>query len=263
MSSILNTDKVKINGEFLTDLPDDLYIPPDALRVFLETFEGPLDLLLYLIRKQNIDILNIPIAKITQQYIVYIQMMRQIQLDLAGEYLLMAATLAEIKSRFLLPQEVSDDEQASGDPRAELMRRLQIYEQFKKAAHALDKLPRIERDFFSVNVFCPNFRQLAPPHVSLDALVKAALLTLKREKLFSKHQVSHDILPLRERMTVVIDRLSSGEPASLQSLLDLAEGRMGLVVTLMAILELMRQSVISLEQLEPYAPITLKIKVSL
>ncbi len=246
-----------VDGEPISDLPEDLYIPPDALEVFLETFEGPLDLLLYLIRKQNLDILNIPIAEITQQYMDYVELMHHINLDLAAEYLVMAALLAEIKSRILLPQheEVKDEE----DPRAELVRRLQEYERFKKAASDINELPRQKRDYFPSNVNA--IRQQAQkvyPEVDLKEIVLAFQAILKRVDLQTSHQIQRESLSVRERMSQILSKLKGGDFIEFQTLFHLKEGRLGVVVSFLAILELLKEQLIDMVQAEFYAPIYVK-----
>ncbi|ROR32262.1 segregation and condensation protein A [Inmirania thermothiophila] len=243
-------------GEPLTALPQDLYIPPDALRVFLEAFEGPLDLLLYLIRRQNIDILDIPIAEITRQYMEYIDMMRGLRLELAGEYLVMAATLAEIKSRMLLPRPAADEEGEEEDPRAELVRRLQEYERYRRAAEDLDALPRVGRDVFPACADAGG-RQVVqvPPRVTLQELLLALRDVLRRAEMFSHHQVRREPLSVRERMAAVLARLGEGRFVDFTALFRPEEGRLGVVVTLLALLELVRESLVELVQAEPYGPI--------
>lgn len=247
-----------VQGVPLTEMPRDLYIPPDALAVFLEeTFEGPLDLLLYLIKRQNLDILDIPIAQITRQYMSYIDLMHDMQLELAAEYLVMAAMLAEIKSRMLLPRPV----EAAGeeDPRAELVRRLQEYERYKKAAEDLEQLPRLERDHWSVVVPFPERRSTAPPpSVSLQELLAVFTEVLTRASLFSSHHVRREPLSVRERMAIVLDRARSGEFIDFVRLFDVQEGRAGVVVTLLAILELLKEHLIELVQNEMFGPIYVK-----
>jgi len=244
-----------LNGETITEIPRDLYIPPEALRVFLETFQGPLDLLLYFIKKQNIDILDIPIAKITAQYIEYIDLMQDMKLELAAEYLVMAAMLAEIKSRILLPrpQGVEEDED---DPRAELIRRLQEYERFKKAAEDLNSLPRYERDIFpahaEVNI---EKTEQPPPDVMMDELILAFKDVMSRAKLMISHQVEREPLSVRERMSIILHQLQGNSFLEFTKLFSLQEGRKGVVVTFIAILELLKQSVIDIVQAEPFGPI--------
>lgn len=252
---------IKVLGETVTDLPQDLYIPPDALRVFLETFQGPLDLLLYLIKKQNIDILDIPIADITRQYVQYVELMQELKLELAAEYLLMAAMLAEIKSRLLLPRTQENDEHEVDDPRAELIRRLQEYERFKTAAENIDALPRMERDIFVADATAPEM-ELAEvqPEVSLDDILKAFKTVMTRAKLFADHKVEREILSIRERMTIVLSSVKAESFTSFSNLFSVEEGRMGVVVTLIAILELIRQHMIEMVQAEPFAPIYVKAR---
>jgi segregation and condensation protein A len=246
-----------VQGEAVTTLPKDLYIPPDALEVFLEAFEGPLDLLLYLIKRQNLDILDIPIAEITRQYMEYIGLMEELRLELAAEYLVMAAMLAEIKSRMLLPRPVEAEDEE--DPRAELIRRLQEYERFKQAAEDIDRIPRMERDTFPVAVQAPEKQVIAkPPEVSLQELLIAAKQAMTRAEMFSHHRVQMEPLSVRERMSMVLSRVGSGEFTSFTALFKPEEGRMGVVVSLLAVLELIKESLIELVQSEPFAPIYIK-----
>jgi segregation and condensation protein A len=252
---------IKINGEQLLELPQDLYIPPEALRIFLEAFEGPLDLLLYLIKKDNFDILNIPIADITRQYLHYIELMRELKLELAAEYLLMAAMLAEIKSRLLLPKPVNQEESEEQDPRAELVRRLQEYERFQQAANQLDLLPRIDRDFFTAEAESPPLKQeICKPDISLQDILAALKNVLERSKLFAEHQVKPETLSIRERMTQVLSRLNPQEFMNFTRFFRARESAMGVAVTLIAVLELARQSAIDLIQNQPFAPIYIKAK---
>ncbi|NEV64815.1 segregation and condensation protein A [Thiorhodococcus minor] len=249
-----------VQGAPLLALPQDLYIPPDALEVFLDAFEGPLDLLLYLIKRQNLDILDIPIAQITDQYMEYVEMMREMRLELAAEYLVMAAMLAEIKSRMLLPRAPSEDED-DVDPRAELIRRLQEYERFKQAAEDIDALPRLERDVFPVQVgIPPGHIQRKPPDVDLPELLMALRGVLARAELFTSHKVEKESLSLRERMSQVMDRLRSGGFSPFVDLFDFTEGRAGAVVTFLALLELIKSSIIELAQSEPFAPIHVRLR---
>lgn len=251
--------EAKILGEQVTKLPKDLYIPPDAMRVFLEAFEGPLDLLLYLIKKQNLNILDIPIAEITKQYIEYVDLMRELQIELAAEYLVMAAMLAEIKSRMLLPRPPADEEEEGEDPRAELIRRLQLYERFKQAGEDLSKLHRLERDNFMAMASVPPMDIVIPqPDVALPAILNALRDVMKRAKLNADHQIEREQLSIRERMVIVLDNVGTDEFKPFAELFTPEEGRMGVVVTLIAILELIRQSVLELVQAEPYAPIYIK-----
>ncbi len=251
-----------VYGEAFTELPQDLYIPPDALEVFLEAFEGPLDLLLYLIRKQNIDILDIPVAEITRQYMSYVELMKAVQLELAAEYLLMAAMLAEIKSRMLLPR-AEGLEAEEEDPRAELIRRLQEYERFKKAAEDLDDLPREGRNFVVPTLPAPDARaRKLLPEVDLSELLLAMGEVLRRADLFESHQVTREILSTRERMSQVLERLKDGTFVPFVALFTLEEGRLGVVVTFMAILELVKESLVELVQNEPFSPIHVRARVS-
>jgi segregation and condensation protein A len=244
-----------VDGEPVTQLPQDLYIPPYALKVFLEAFEGPLDLLLYLIRRQNLDILDIPIADITQQYVDYIEMMHELQLDLAGEYLLMAAMLAEIKSRMLLPrsEELEEDE---NDPRAELVRRLQEYERFKQAAEDINELPRMERDLLQVSAEVTERKtNVKPPDVEMKDVLHAFKDVLSRAEMFSHHHIQKEPLSVRQRMSEILSTLVSENFTEFKNLFDPAEGRMGVAVTFIALLELLRERLIELVQAEPYSPI--------
>jgi segregation and condensation protein A len=244
-----------VDGEPVTELPQDLYIPPYALQVFLEAFEGPLDLLLYLIRRQNLDILDIPIAEITRQYVEYIELMKELQLELAGEYLLMAAMLAEIKSRMLLPRPPSDDAEED-DPRAELVRRLQEYERFKKAAEDLSELPRLERDVFVASVDAPERKVVAKlPDVTLKELLLAFHDVLKRAEMFSKLHLHREPLSVRQRMSEILLRVRANAFSRFSDLFDPEEGRMGVAVTFIAILELLRESAIEVAQAEAFAPL--------
>ena len=248
-----------VQGEPLTMIPQDLYIPPDALLVFLEAFEGPLDLLLYLIKRQNIDILNIPIAAITRQYMEYIALMEHLELELAAEYLVMASMLAEIKSRMLLPRPVESDDE--DDPRAELVRRLQEYEQFKQAAEDLDALDRVERDVHLTSIDIPKLDIEVPlPDVLLSDLVNAFRDVVNRAEQFASHHVDREPLSVRERMVIVLDLVSADDFTSFNDFFNPAEGRMGVVVSFIAILELLKESLIELVQTEPYAPIYVKAK---
>lgn len=245
----------KVGGEPYTQLPQDLYIPPDALEVFLEAFEGPLDLLLYLIQRQNLNILDIPIAEITRQYMEYLALMQELRLELAAEYLVMAAWLAEIKSRLLLPRPAAI-EADEDDPRAELVRRLQEYERFQQAAQALDALPRLERDFFPASAaLVQRETRRAPPPVSLTELLAALHEVLARAELFGRHQVRREALSVRERMSQVLERLDALRFTPFSALFRPEEGRMGVVVTFLAVLELLREALLELVQAEPFAPI--------
>ncbi len=246
-----------IQGEPLTVLPEDLYIPPDALEVILEAFEGPLDLLLYLIKRQNLDILNIPIARITEQYMGYIAMMKEMRFELAAEYLLMAAMLAEIKSRMLLPRPESSEEEE--DPRAELVRRLQEYERFKQAAEDLDEIPRMHRNTYQVKAEPPPLEHTKPePEVDLRELLLAFKDILSRADMYTHHQIQKEALSVRERMSNVLSALKADSFTDFVTLFKIEEGRRGVVVTFMAVLELMKEKLIDLVQSEPFAPIYVK-----
>ncbi len=249
-----------VYGEAFNNLPQDLYIPPDALEVFLEAFEGPLDLLLYLIRKQNIDILDIPVAEITRQYMGYVELMKAVRLELAAEYLVMAAMLAEIKSRMLLPRsaEVEEDEL---DPRAELIRRLQEYERYKAASEDLDQLPRVGRELYVARLDAPDARaRKLLPEVSLEELLISMAEVLRRADMFESHQVTRETLSTRERMSDVLERLKGGAFVPFAALFTIEEGRLGVVVTFMAVLELIKESLVELVQNEPFAPIHVRAR---
>jgi segregation and condensation protein A len=244
-----------VNGEPITALPRDLYIPPQALEIFLEAFEGPLDLLLYLIRRQNVNILDIPIAEITRQYMQYIELMQDLQLELAGEYLVMAATLAEIKSRMLLPRPAAADD-TEEDPRAELVRRLQEYERFKRAAADLDRLPRLERDVWLASV--ELLEQPAPrtlPQVTLQEMLIAFKEVAVRAALFAHHHVQREALSVRERMSDILSALHQQAFVPFVELFRPEEGRQGITVTFIAILELLREGMIDVQQTQAYAPL--------
>ncbi|MES9899942.1 MAG: ScpA family protein [Sedimenticola sp.] len=249
-----------VQGENWTTVPKDLYIPPDALEVFLDAFEGPLDLLLYLIRRQNLDILDIPIAEITAQYMEYVELMKDMRLELAAEYLVMAAMLAEIKSRMLLPrQEEMDDEE--GDPRAELIRRLQEYERYKQAADDIGDLPRMGRDHFQAVVDVPDkVSQRRPPDVDLKELMSALKEVLERADMFTNHNIQMEALSVRERMSMVLDAVNAESFTEFTQLFRIEEGRMGVVVTFLAILELIKEALIEMVQAEPYGPIHVKVR---
>jgi len=244
-----------VNGEPISQLPRDLYIPPQALEVFLEAFEGPLDLLLYLIRRQNLDILDIPLAEITRQYMQYIELMQELQLELAGEYLVMAATLAEIKSRTLLPRpKLAEDSEE--DPRAELVRRLQEYERYKRAAEQLDALPRLERDVWSVSAELKERRVVrAMPQIKLQELLIAFKEVVTRAEMFAHHHIQREQLSVGDRMSDILEALGVGGFVPFMQLFRPHEGRMGVTVTFVAILELMREGLIDIVQAQPYAPL--------
>jgi segregation and condensation protein A len=245
-----------VNGERMTQLPRDLYIPPQALEIFLEAFEGPLDLLLYLIRRQNVDILHIPIAEITRQYTQYIELMQDLQLELAGEYLVMAATLAEIKSRMLLPRPPGEGDSAEDDPRAELVRRLREYERFKRAAADIDAIPRLERDVWQASAELhdrPVARSL--PQVTLQEMLLAFKEVAVRAAMFAHHHVRREPLSVRERMSNILAALEHGSFLEFGRLFTPEEGRAGVTVSFIAILELMREGLIEIMQTEAYAPL--------
>ena len=249
-----------VNGEPITELPKDLYIPPQALEVFLEAFEGPLDLLLYLIRRQNLDILDIPLAEITRQYMSYIELMQDLQLELAGEYLVMAATLAEIKSRMLLPRPKVDPDGNEEDPRAELVRRLQEYERFKRAAEDIDKLPRLERDTWSAGAELKDRKVVRlMPQITLQEMLLAFKEVVVRAEMFSHHHVARERLSVRERMTDVLATLERSSFVEFVRLFRPEEGRMGVTVTFIAVLELMREGLIEIVQAEPFAPLHVRL----
>ena len=245
-----------VRGQVVEQLPDDLYIPPDALEVVLEAFEGPLDLLLYLIRRQNLDVLEIRVAEITHQYMQYIELMSVLQLELAGEYLVMAAMLAEIKSRMLLPREGDVDEDET-DPRAELIRRLQEYEVFKEAAANIDAMPRIERDIHVATVEKPEFvRAQSAPGVDFRELAMALAEVLNRVELYKRHSITAEPLSVRERMSKILDQIAGVSGfLNFPELFELDEGRKGVIVTFLALLELMREGLVDVSQNEPYSPI--------
>ena len=248
-----------IQGTPITEPPKDLYIPPDALEIFLEAFEGPLDLLLYLIKRQNLDILDIPIARITEQYMSYIDMMQELRLELAAEYLVMAAMLAEIKSRMLLPRPRNEDEEEI-DPRAELVRRLQEYERFKKAAADLDELPRMERDWHRVVVSFEKHQVEQPlPDVEIEAVLEAFRDVLRRADMFADHSIRREPLSIRERMTTVLSRANNEGFTAFFDFFTPEEGRAGVVVTLIAILELLKESLIEIVQNGEREPIYVKL----
>ena len=251
-----------IQGKELTILPKDLYIPPDALEVILEAFEGPLDLLLYLIRRQNLDILDIDVAEITRQYLGYIELMASIQLELAAEYLVMAAMLAEIKSRMLLPRQQAEEEDEE-DPRAELIKRLQEYERFKQAAEDVDELPRMGRDIHQATAEAPDRDQQRPhPDVDIKELVTALADVLKRSEMFESHQVEMEKLSTRERMSQVMENLRDNQFVPFVALFTLEEGRLGVVVTFLAVMELIKESLVEIVQSESFGPIHVKAKTS-
>jgi len=249
-----------VEGQPITEMPRDLYIPPQALEVFLEAFEGPLDMLLYLIRRQNLDILDIPIAEITRQYMRYIELMQVLQLELAGEYLLMAATLAEVKSRMLLPRVGNDEPTEESDPRAELVRRLQEYERFKRAAEGIDRMPRLERDVWVASADLVDRKIVRmPPQVTLQEMLLAFQEVLSRSDMFAHHHVQREPLSVRQRMTDVLSSLTAGTFVDFVQLFSAAEGRRGVTVTFVAVLELLREGLIEIVQAEAYAPLHVRL----
>lgn len=251
-----------VMGQALTELPKDLYIPPQALEVILEAFEGPLDLLLYLIRRQNLDILDIDVSDITEQYMQYVELMDALQFELAAEYLLMAAMLAEIKSRMLLPRQVADEEDEE-DPRAQLIRRLQEYERFKKAAEDIDELPRVDRDVFLTSAAPPEIERIRPePEVGLQEILVAFAEVMARANMFESHHIQREALSTRERMSQVLERLSGESFMPFVSLFKAEEGRMGVVVTFLAIMELIKESLVEIVQTEAFGPIHVKARAS-
>jgi segregation and condensation protein A len=245
-------------GQPVLQIPQDLYIPPDALEIILDAFEGPLDLLLYLIRRQNLDILDIPVAEITRQYVDYIQAMHEMRFELAAEYLVMAAILAEIKSRMLLPRSVMDED-AEGDPRAELVRRLQEYERFKQAAEDIDALPRQDRDTSPAAAFVPDRASVRlPPPVDLREMLLALHDVLKRAELYTQHAIKRDALSVRQRMGELLARLADGAFHRFESLFEPREGKLGVVVTFLGLLELAKEHLLDIVQEGPLAPIYVK-----
>ncbi|GGA69555.1 segregation and condensation protein A [Neiella marina] len=252
-----------VRGEAFTDQPQDLYIPPEALAVILDVFEGPMDLLLYLIRRNKLDILDLPVLEITEQYMEYIALMEELKLELAADYLLMAALLAELKSRMLLPRH-SDDETEESDPRAELLRRLQEYELFKRKAEEIEQLPRNERDFFCAKAELDDTVKPTKllPDVELDDLMMAFAGVVKRAQAFDHHQVEREALSTRERMTRVLETLQHGKFVSFDKLFDLEEGKGGVVVTFLAILELAKEQLLELTQAEQFGQIHVRAKAA-
>ena len=249
---------VKVLGQSLDKMPEDLYIPPDALQVFLEAFEGPLDLLLYLIRRQNLNILDIPILRITQQYMEYIGLMQNLRLELAAEYLVMAAMLAEIKSRLLLPRPVL--EAAETDPRMDLIRRLQEYERYKAAGENLDRLRRVGRDIHLAQARPDRIESAAPlPVPHLRELLEAFRDAMQRAEMFTRHQIAREPLSVRDRMTRILARLSGGAEAQFGEICDPAEGRMGVVVCLLAVLELVKGAMLEMNQAAAFAPLLIRV----
>lgn len=250
-----------VQGKAFTEIPKDLYIPPDALEVFLEAFEGPLDLLLYLIRKQNLNILEIDVSEITLQYVGYVEMMESIQFELAADYLVMAAMLAEIKSRMLLPRSSEEAEEEEGDPRAMLIRRLQEYERFKQAAEDIDGIPRMHRDIHVAKAEAPDRTITRPdPEVSMKELLLSLSEVLRRANMFESHQIHREKLSTRERMTQVLDNLRGKQFVPFVSLFTAEEGKLGVVVTFLAVMELIKERLVEIVQSEAFGPIHVKAK---
>ena len=249
-----------VDGEAITEVPKDLYIPPDALEIFLEAFEGPLDLLLYLIKRQNINILDIKVAEITDQYMAYVDLMEVGQFELAAEYLVMAAMLAEIKSRLLLPRHVEDGTEED-DPRMQLIRRLQEYERYKKAAEDIDELVRMDRDIHRAAAALPELERISPePTVELQDILLSLSRVLRRADMFEHHHIQRETLSTREKMSEILLRVTDRKFVPLASLLVRAEGRSGVIVTLLAIMELMKESLTEIVQSETCGPIHLKAR---
>ena len=247
-----------IAGEAITEVPKDLYIPPDALEIFLEAFEGPLDLLLYLIKRQNIDILEINVAEITDQYMAYVELMEASQFELAAEYLVMAAMLAEIKSRILLPRHEEEGTEED-DPRMELIRRLQEYERYKEAAQKINDLPRMDRNYYLAKAMLPVIERVTPdPDVDLQDMLISLARVLRRADMFEHHHIQLETLSTREKMSEILIRISEHKFVPLVSLLVKEEGRLGIVVTFLAVMELMKDSLIEIVQTDPFGPIHLK-----
>ena len=249
--------QAKIKGEAFTELPQNLYIPPDALEVYLESFEGPLDLLLYLIRKHNLDILDIPMAELTRQYMVYVEKMQAIKLELAGDYLLMSAMLIEIKSRYLLPKPAEIETEQ--DPRADLVRRLMEYESIKLAAEILDDMAKVGDGITVASAYYQHISQVKPPEVSLDDLTEAWRNVLKRASHFKHHKVSRAELSVREHMSLILRQLQAEPVLEFWQVFDLADGIPKLVVCFLAILELAREGLVRITQQAAFSPIYLQI----
>ncbi|MDX8378705.1 MAG: segregation/condensation protein A [Gallionella sp.] len=250
----------RLHGEPMQVLPPDLYIPPDALELVLEAFQGPLDLLLYLIRKHNLDVLDIPMAQLTRQYLSYIELLQQHKLELAAEYLLMAAVLIDIKSRLLLPKSSKFVDEDEEDPRVELMRRLQEYEKMKRAAQKLNELPRAERDFEIAQVLIEKTIEVRLPQICVEDLKQAGLGVLARAKINSHHTVRREQLSVREQMTHILRALSGGEYAAFETLFDLEEGRPKLLVTFIAMLELAKEYLLEIQQSDTFGSIYVRSK---
>ena len=256
-----NNFDITLNGKEITDIPEDLFIPPDALRVILEQFEGPLDLLLYLIKKQNIDIIDIPILPITTQYVNYISMMQQMQFELASDYLVMASTLAEIKSKILVPNDIEDDEEE--DPRANLIKRLMEYQKYKDLSEKLDVIPRRNRDTFVISGIMTNFNKTDNlPKLKLDQLEAAFQDVLKRAEIYASHTIESETLSVRERMSSILININKNGTIKFTDCFTYSEGRMGAIVTFLAILEMVKESLIDIIQNEDFSIIYLQTKTS-
>ena len=256
-----NNFDITLNGKEITDIPEDLFIPPDALRVILEQFEGPLDLLLYLIKKQNVDIIDIPILPITTQYVNYINMMQEMQFELASDYLVMASTLAEIKSKMLVPNDVEDDEEE--DPRANLIKRLMEYQKYKDLSEKLDVIPRRNRDTFVISGIITNFNKTDNlPKLKLDQLEAAFQDVLKRAEIYASHTIESEILSVRERMSSILININKNGTIKFTECFTYSEGRMGAIVTFLAILEMVKESLIDIIQNEDFSIIYLQTKTS-
>jgi len=256
-----NNFDITLNGKEITDIPEDLFIPPDALRVILEQFEGPLDLLLYLIKKQNIDIIDIPILPITTQYVNYINMMQQMQFELASDYLVMASTLAEIKSKMLVPNDIEEDEEE--DPRANLIKRLMEYQKYKDLSEKLDVIPRRNRDTFVISGIMTNFNKTDNlPRLKLDQLEAAFQDVLKRAEIYASHTIESETLSVRERMSSILININKNGTIKFTECFTYSEGRMGAIVTFLAILEMVKESLIDIIQNEDFSIIYLQTKTS-
>tara|TARA_B100000609_G_scaffold199325_1_gene202075 strand:+ start:1760 stop:2542 length:783 start_codon:yes stop_codon:yes gene_type:complete len=250
---------VKVNGVEISEIPEDLFIPPDALRVIIEEFEGPLDLLLYLIKKQNIDIVDIQILPITNQYIEYINLMKQMQFDLASDYLVMAATLAEIKSKMLIPSDNEDEDEE--DPRADLIRRLMEYQKYKDLSQKIDEVPRMNRDTFIAAGILNNIEKKSVlPKLDIQQLENAFIDVLRRAEINATHNINVEVLSVRERMTQILDLVRCNENIKFTDCFNITEGKMGVVVTFLAILELVKESIIDILQNDTFSNIYLKVK---
>tara|TARA_B100000900_G_scaffold106825_1_gene88667 strand:+ start:660 stop:1397 length:738 start_codon:yes stop_codon:yes gene_type:complete len=242
----------------MTEVPKDLYIPPDALEVFLEAFEGPLDLLLYLIKRRNLDILDINVSDITDQYMSYVDLMQSSQFELAAEYMVMAAMLAEIKSRILLPRQAAEEKE-DDDPRMQLIRRLQEYERFKQAAEDIDAIPRLDREITLASATPPEIERVTPdPEVKLEDILICLSRVLTRADMFEHHHIQFETLSTREKMSEILDRISEHKFTPLVALLVKSEGRLGVVVTFLAVMELMKDSLLEIVQSDPFGPIHIK-----